>query len=224
MRAYLNGVLVTSTIDPAPLPAGNVGLWLATHTGDLRTTSELRITSFEVKPCGATGDPVLDSPEVREGLRSELSLSRPNPDGSGRAERRGYLYQRDDGSYFLLPANDPNGTMCGFYFTALPVPPIVQGATFVGDYHTHPSKHREILTGCQNQQPNEVRRANRKARTGGGSDGDWEFADLRGKSHYIVDIDQKVWRLDPNTLPDARKNNPNRWKFITVASTCLNRA
>lgn len=163
--------------------------------------------------CAPTGDPVLDDADIRQGLSDELFRSRPNPDGSGRTERRGYLYQEADGSYLLVPANDPTGTMCGFTFEDLPVPPEIEGATFIGDYHTHPNNHREILTGCLGQPPGEVWRANRKGDSGGGSDGDWEFANVRGKSHYVVDIDGKVWRLDANTLPDARKNNPNRWKF-----------
>jgi hypothetical protein len=175
--------------------------------------------------CAPTGDPVLDDPDVRQGLSDELFRSRPNPDGTGRIEHRGYLYQESDGSYLLVPANDPTGTMCGFTFEDLPIPPEIEGATFVGDYHTHPNKHREVLTGCVGQPPGEIWRANRKANTGGGSDGDWDFANVRGKSHYIVDIDGKVWRLDANTLPDARKNNPNRWTFVSGdINGCINRA
>lgn len=173
--------------------------------------------------CAPTGDPVLDDSDVRQDLSDELFRSRPNPDGTGRVERRGYIFQGADGSYFLAPANDPTGTMCGFTFEDLPVPPEIEGAAFIGDYHTHPNNHREILTGCLGQPPGEVWRANRKGDSGGGSDGDWEFANVRGKSHYVVDIDGKVWRLDSSTLPDARKNNPNRWKFSGDTNGCVER-
>jgi hypothetical protein len=155
---------------------------------------------------------------VALGLRDELAASRPDPDGSGRTERRGYLYQRDDGSYFLQPAFDQTSTMCGFTFDSLPIPPIIPGATFKGDYHTHPSKHLEPLTGCPGQRPGEIMKANRKANVGGGSAGDWDFANLRGKSMYVIDQDGNVWRLDANTLVDNRKNNLNRWRY---SGSCL---
>jgi hypothetical protein len=169
-------------------------------------------------PCPPSGDWVLDDPAVALGLRDELAASRPNPDGSGRTERRGYLYQRVDGSYFLQPAFDQTSTMCGFTFDSLPVPPTIPGATFKGDYHTHPSKHLEPLTGCPGQRPGETMKANRKAKVGGGSAGDWDFANLRAKSMYVIDQDGNVWRLDANTLVDNRKNNLNRWRY---SGSCL---
>lgn len=187
-----------------------------------------RSVSFTLEydvPCAPTGEFVLDDGAVRTGLLNELALSRPNADGSGRKERRGFIYHRDDGSYFLQPLNDPNASMCGTGIIGLPTPPVIPGATFVGEYHTHPSKHRELLTGCPGQKPNEVWRANRKARTGGGSDADWDYATFRQKSMYVIDYDRHVWRLDANTIsPSARKSNPNHWKFPNTISDCLVRA
>jgi hypothetical protein len=174
-------------------------------------------------PCPPTGDPALNDPAVRAELKNELSLSRPDwATGAGRKERRGFIFRRDDGTHFLEPLADPNATMCETGIAGLPPVPVIPGATFVGEYHTHPSKHRELLTGCRGQKPGEVRRANRKARTGGGSDSDWNYATVRGQSMYVIDYDYKVWRLDANTLEGSpRRNNPNRWKFPSSTNSCL---
>ena len=99
------------------------------------------------------------------------------------------------------------------------------GATPVGEYHTHMSKHLEPLTGCRGQKPGEIRKADRKQRTGGGSDADWDYATVRQESMYVIDYDYKVWRLDPNTPEGSpRRNNPNRWKFPSSTNACLERA
>jgi hypothetical protein len=177
-------------------------------------------------PCPPTEDPVLDDLDVRAGLKNELSLSRPNwATGANRKERRGFIFRRDDGTYFLEPLADPNATMCETGIPGLPAVPVIPGATFVGEYHTHTSKHRERLTGCRGQKPGEDRRANRKARSGGGSDADWNYATVRQKSMYVIDYDHKVSRLDPDTFEGSpRRNNPNQWKFPDATNNCLEQA
>jgi hypothetical protein len=217
MEVRINGELVVTAPLGALVPPGRAGMGTWTNT-----TPVARITAFAaVPPCPPTGDPVLDDPAVRRVMQEELALSRPSPEwGSSRTERRGYVYLKDDGTYIFVPANDDTGTMCGFTFEDLPIPPNIEGATFKGDYHTHPNKHLEPLTGCLGQAPGEVWKATRKGETGGGSVGDWDFTNVRGQSHYILDIDGRVWRLDPHTLD--RKNNPNRWKLSS--SGCLEKA
>jgi hypothetical protein len=175
-------------------------------------------------PCPPTGDPALDDQGIREGLQDELMLSRPNhPSEIGRAERRGYLYLRDDGSYLGVPANDPTATQCGFTFpdNVLPAPPVIEGAIFLGDYHTHPSYDGEELTDCGGLPSGQKRRADRSTEAGGGSEEDWDFANRRGKPLYTVDLDGNVYRLAPLTPWDERGNNPNHWNFVSSTNACL---
>lgn len=50
LQAYLNGVLVNSVTDTAPLPPGNPGFGLAVYAAPSPFGSELRVTSFTAKP------------------------------------------------------------------------------------------------------------------------------------------------------------------------------
>jgi hypothetical protein len=220
----LLGAEVASGAWVPPCQGGSAGFFIAEAVKRIRLTAPIPMGPNQFSgghailffmdfyvPCPPTGDPALDDPNVRQGLRDERASSRPNPDGSGRKERRGFLFQRDDGSYFLEHLDDPSATMCETGIQGLPAIPSIPGATFIGEYHTHPSNHLEPVTGCRGQKPGESRKAIRNAKTGGGSDGDWEYANVRQKSMYVIDNKLEVSRLDPNTLD--RRNNPNRWKY-----------
>jgi hypothetical protein len=96
-------------------------------------------------PC-PTGDPLLDDPEVRQGLSQELALS-----GVGslppeeRKERAGWIYRRSDRSRFVLNTVDPTANACRVRFSA---PPTIFGATPEALYHTHVTAQGEMQTGC----------------------------------------------------------------------------
>ena len=170
-------------------------------------------------PCPPTGDSILDSEEIRQQLLDQLMRSRPNADGTGKKEYGGYVYQRDDGTYFLQPSGDLTATDCGYTLPAGSPPPI-SGATALNKaWHTHPSYHGERLYGCRNAAPNDIVTADRDPKWGGGSERDWETADTGGPV-YIIDLDKNVYRLDPGTDPSQWGNNPNRWKFYQ-SSPCL---
>lgn len=175
--------------------------------------------SVSVIPCDSTGDPLLDSPEARKGLVDAMDASNPDslPGTGARHEVPGIFYQRlDDGSYFFFPYPDPNATECHADLGPQPVP---DGTTEAGTGHTHPSGTGDDVYGCgpiggvqQAQRPGDGKPVP-KAKpfgNGGGSDADWDMT-AQGFPVYTLNKEGGLARLDPNTAPVDRKNNPNRW-------------
>jgi hypothetical protein len=163
--------------------------------------------------CPPTNDPVLDDPAVRQQLLDQLARSRPNADGTGKKEYGGYVYQHDDGTYFLYPANDLTATDCGFTIPA-GSPPVVAGAHYAGRFwHTHPSHEGDRLYGCSWAKPGDIVRATRDPKYGGGSPQDWDSVNEVHTPGYIIDLDKNVYRLDPDRPENQRGSNPNHWKY-----------
>lgn len=175
--------------------------------------------SFVRAPCPPTGDPVLDSPDVRKVMLDLLAASRPNPNGTGKKELGAYLYRDADETYDALPIDDPTATDCGFTIPG-GSPALPPGAVPVGVFHTHPSTAGERLYGCQDVKPGEIKRASRSKTAGGGSPPDWEGATISGAPVYVLNLNRKVARLDPGVAVSQRGNNPNQWKFNS-GSDCL---
>ena len=145
---------------------------------------------------------------MRQGLRQELVASRPNPDGSGRFERFGWIYQRDDGSMLVQYHQGPTGECSS---TTMP-PAFIPGTHVVGMYHTHPSLSGEIyLTpGC-------VKKGKADPfSNGGGSDEDWKVPDNPNYGNnpmYIISAAGIISRLTPGWPKNNRPANPHRWRF-----------
>jgi hypothetical protein len=212
LKAYLDGVLVNQVTDPSPLPAGHPGFGLTVLISGYGNDSQVRITSFEVKPCPPTSDPVLDDPDVKRDLEAELVASRGNGGALTKQEHTGWIYQwQNTQDYFVHPEQDPGATDCG---NTIRAPQGVSGAVPVRPYHTHPSYNGETLFGCGGG----PQIADRSPQWGGGSVKDWAAA--QSGSMYVVSYDKlgqpgKVYRLDPS-LASSKKlwgTNPNKWQF-----------
>jgi hypothetical protein len=175
--------------------------------------------TFVRAPCPPTGDAVLDSPDVRKGMLDLLAASRPNANGTGKKELGDYIYRNADGTYGVTPMNDPNATDCGFLVPGT-TPILPTGAVLVAAVHSHPSYAGERLYLCHGQKPGEIRRASRNPNAGGGSPEDWAAADTSAMPMYVIDLDKKVARLDPNTPRSQWPTNPNRW-LTGQTSDCL---
>ena len=87
-----------------------------------------------------------------------------------------------------------------------------------GVFHTHPSLTGEPVYGClggaqvlNDGKPVPLARPNEN---GGGSTRDWENTDHGGGYPiYAYTKDGVVYRLDPNTPPAARAQNPHKWNL-----------
>lgn len=179
------------------------------------TVDPTRLTIDYYVPCPPTGDSLMDSRDLRQAFLGELALSRPNPDGTGKKERGFYIFQRDaDQTYFLEPfSTNATATDCGVDTPAGPEPTIA-GAHFTGRVmHTHPSYHGERLYGCRKAGPNDIVTADRDPKWGGGSIEDWQLTDDTGAKVYIIDLDKKVYRLEPGTPMANWPTHSGRWQF-----------
>lgn len=166
------------------------------------------------EPSTGAFEPVLSDAGLRRDLLRELELSRPNPNGIGRVERGGWIYRRDDGSYFALyvdPSSPPSD--CGFTIGS---PPPIAGAQPVAPWHTHPSESRERYYTC----PGLAEFPNMFANPlggGGGSSKDWEVPnrpEMMGAPLYVIAQSGQINRLDAGVLDEAsRLANANRWTF-----------
>ena len=168
----------------------------------------MRFTGRVNVPCPPlTGDTLITKLSVREGFVNELALSRPNPDGTNRVERFGYLVKRN--GQVLVHNQQVTASECH----NIPVAPtnLQPGDTVLAMYHTHPSLLAEPYNsaGCiPNGLPNPFG-------LGGGSLADWALASSPNWGGfypmYVVAYAGVVSRLDFNTPPAAQLNNPNRW-------------
>lgn len=172
-------------------------------------------------PCPPTSDSVLNSLVVRGALVNELLLSRPNTNGQGKYERGGFVFRRADGTYYLQYRDDGVHTDCKVLNPPLPADVLVlTGETLVGYWHTHPTRPGEHMyhSACQYYGQGKTLAGDR-FKNGGGSDGDWEFANLSGLPQYTISEprwstqSRQVARLDPGVDSTQRRSNPNRWKF-----------
>lgn len=203
-----------------------------------------------VRKCPTTGDPKLDSPDVRGGFMEMMRLSNPDaPPGSGinpadwvntgnKKEKGVWIYQRADGSYYTQPAT---GTATECSFNPNPPPsPHQPGDSYVGLAHTHPTSTGELLYGACNavdangkstpvkRYPGDAGQQGKggdEAVTGGGSFADWALASDPTYTAYGVDIyvmtkDGEVWKLPSGWTWNQRKNNLNNRRKEWSTSTC----
>jgi hypothetical protein len=102
--------------------------------GDRHVLDEVayRAAFVQDTTCPPTGDPALDDPTVRGWLTMEWDIAVTN-----QKERGGWIFRDDStGGYFALHDNrmDGTATKCTLDFFD---PPVMQGSTVVGNYHTH---------------------------------------------------------------------------------------
>jgi len=160
--------------------------------------------------CPPSGDEILDSKQVRDQLREDLEQSLPNDPPQNRKERGGLIYKMQDGTFRAFPQLDPYATGCTFHPNYQVVDP-VGAMRLYGFYHTHPQLAGEPVYGCAGT--NLPQKADPDA-NGGGSDADWEFANLPAVKLPVYAITKRgrVYRMDPGVPVSARGSNPNRWQ------------
>jgi len=180
LRAYLDGVLVTSVSDPSPLPAGNPGFGLLTVISAGEEESKVRITTFEVGPleCPPTGLPVLDDPAVQHGLNEEFRLSL-----SETRERGGWILRDIETgarSVVELEGDYPRNA-CNLTYPPGELP-VFPGQVIEATWHTHILKPGTLL---QSLCPN--RKAGERAGDGPSAEYDMPLVRRMNLDAYIID-------------------------------------
>jgi hypothetical protein len=224
LKIYLDGLLLASASDPSPLPAGSPGFGLLTGIVGSQHDSQIRVTTFEVKPCPPIGDPVLESKAVRDGLIAGLSASGPNLPFLQRKEHGGIIYRMPDGSYFVedIP-NQLQGAAvtCRYLLGPSNGPP---GGIQVAVWHTHPHLTNDTAYNCTQADPvsGAVPYIVDPSLNGGGSDADWEATTPDFPHVYVINSLGEIIRLDygvPKGKP--RVENKNRWTIGMDGRSCL---
>lgn len=91
----------------------------------------------------ATGDPVIDDPDVSVGLQDLWVRSNPNANLAQRVEQAGWIVQTSAG-YSVIPwTGGTAGFACGDFEVQIPTT-----GTVVGFVHTHPYRVDETIVSC----------------------------------------------------------------------------
>ena len=194
-------------------------------SGPLTEGASYRASFAADTTCPPTGDPVLDTKAVRDGLKQALANSNPNATpGSGQKREHGGIVWRDaNGNFYTQEVPDPNATECSFHttvFASVPIPPGAQAEAF---YHTHPSGKFEPTYGCgsgwaaypgDGLRPAAADPDDPKA--GGGSPLDWKQHETPGDfPDYVITKTGRVYKLD-NQWYNNRSKNPNKYSTDTM--------
>ncbi|MBX6332931.1 MAG: hypothetical protein IRY91_13875 [Gemmatimonadaceae bacterium] len=198
----------------------------------------LAFATVTVTPCAATGDSILDSPEVRKQMLDELAASNPSatPGTGVKKERAGLIFKRPDGSYYLKYIPDSTTTECFSHLQYVPGDSV--GDVAIVTFHTHPSNDGDPVYGCPPdtlangrvvrwaQRRNDGLRAPRanSSGNGGGSDQDWSVVRSSAIDGYTISKDGHVYMLphDTTQVPVGDEaNNPNVWHRKDKNSVCL---
>ncbi len=175
-------------------------------------------------PCPPVGDPIIESPEVRQGLINALTQSGREPSAK---EIGGFIFQRSDGTYFTEIVPDPAATSCANELPTQPGPR-TDGAVAVGQFHTHPhTDGEEYKAGTSCQAAINAINSGHKAhayplsRGGGGSPNDWARSQP-DRPMYTVTYDDKagkfrVHRLDHGTAESDRPKNKTKWRIDSTS-------
>lgn len=200
-----------------------------------------------VSKCPATGDSTIDSPDVRAGFMDMLKRSNvDSTPGSGinpndwvntgnKKEKAVWIFRRPDGSFYTKPANGW-ATECSFKPDTAPNFPYSPDS-LVGIAHTHPSTPGDTVYGaCSALDPagnlhpvqhypgdqtpgSVVGQAGDEAPFGGGSSGDWHYADSTHLDQYVMTKGGDVWKLPAGWNFSMRMQDTSarhkRWKTST---------
>ncbi|MGH7711225.1 MAG: hypothetical protein ACREOG_08070 [Gemmatimonadaceae bacterium] len=180
--------------------------------------------------CPPALDSILDSRAVRDSMKASLQRSLPNAaPGTGlKHERGGITWRMPDGSRLgteVGPQDITLQTECRFQanWAAAASRPPAPGAVAESFWHTHPNGTGQPVYGCP-VIPGEpppaqyfggpgTPRIATPNLNGGASNPDWNASSSQGFASYVINKEGRVYRLDPNTSPDQRPNNPNRWRW-----------
>jgi hypothetical protein len=210
------------------LPCGAATTCAATITrsgdvvanGTLAGAATSGSTSVTAVPC-PTGDPVLDDPGVRRGLRAALDSSGVALPPLQRKEVGGYVYRRPDGSSFVVFARLAGSTACLEGVDQDGAPPASRdGAQLIGRFHTHVVRTGELLSGCLDfRDPNDVSTVYTKdpfpapPESFGAASNDRMLVSP-GRSHWVINVEGDVYRLDPPARLDPVPVPPSqRWRW-----------
>jgi hypothetical protein len=190
--------------------------------------------SFDPADCPPTGDPMLDTPEVRAGFRDAMDMSNPDatPGTGQRKEIGGYIIQRPDGTFYTKEYPDPGATECTYLPPPTPPPGLPPGDFPTARYHTHPQNTGEDTYGCNGTTPSgqgwaqvlgdglQVPPADpHDPDAGGGSNADW-LSTLDGSPTWVYTKNGRAYKLDEAWVSN-RSQNPNRWESDPMAIGCF---
>jgi hypothetical protein len=197
-----NGNPVPPPSDPVQTPDAVVSDTCKIVTGDRVVTRELDTLSVLFE--GSLNDGAIQDSLRAAHLDSYGTIADPLP-LSQRDEIGGviaYNFRKKTYEFHRIPAT--SSSHC--HYIADP-PDLPQGVVAVGWWHTHVLRDGDIYD-CPFLGTMGVT-ANAEA-SGGGSEADWELANTYKMPVYTIDPD-RIWRLEPNTPPDMRPANPQRW-------------
>ncbi len=92
-----------------------------------------------------TGDPVVDDPQVSEGLRDLWMRSNPDANLAQRRETAGWIVEHPAGQFIIVPiATMSSNFGCADFMVQVPA-----HGTIVGFVHTHPYQLDETIVDCE---------------------------------------------------------------------------
>jgi hypothetical protein len=181
-----------------------------------------------------TGDSILDSWDVRQGLKQMWLNSGPNvPPGDGiqygdtlsqgnKREHGIYILKTVDGVYYSVDDPGTYANECRF----TPGGALVKrnpGDALVAHGHSHPTDVGDAVYGCPDganllgsttkyqRYPGEPGRSKATKGSdidwGGGSESDWIQVDTRGQSEYVFNNKGEVWHLPVLDFPSDQPHN-----------------
>ena len=175
-----------------------------------------------VRPwCPPTGDPILDDPTVRNGLKNALIASGIHLPQLQRQEKVGVVRRRPDGT-LIFETLIPQGYATHCAFRLKNPAALVDWPTdsdIVAYWHTHPSTPGDSIYGCG--APDDPPIPYRPHLQGGGSEGDWiqlnrandarVAAGAAAVPEYVIDT-QNVYTMPANV---HWKNAVSGYKYTT---------
>jgi hypothetical protein len=149
-------------------------MWVYATISGVRDSASAHVTKV---PC-PTGDSILDSPAMRQGLEQAWLNSDPNDvTTANRRERGGFIFD-SSGTWIYVLYPSPNDTPCSNTNTPSSFP-----GTPIAEFHTHPFHLGDHLpSACGNN----VQYGNQH---GGPSASDWQRANNDNLPQYILDAD-----------------------------------
>jgi hypothetical protein len=217
------------------LVSGTMWAYLSTTSG-VGDSAKVRVGA--IPPC-PTGDPVLDTPEVRWVLLEIWKKSNADSTpGAGRTsadsgatgykrERAAWIFKRPDSTFFAEEI-EPGSYVSDECSIALPAPPQPIGYQVWGVAHTHPAsgkKGERTFGKCKDISGGSVKRystdpgrpqgyASWEWPSGGGSQSDWDTARILGLEVYVMNKDNEIYRLPAYTpIKDQRNDRQQRRDF-----------
>lgn len=162
--------------------------------------------------CPPSGDPVLDTKQIRDAIDSAYVRSGMPP---AFKETGGDIFLMDDGSYKAIPRNEPTASACTFP-VPLVTPPLPPGATKQWAYYHSHAPENAFVNGCLESKSGTFYSGFIKNESSGGlSPGDWGISSTQGLYVYAYN-GSKVSRANIGVPRSSWVKNPNRWKLSSM--------